>query len=162
MLIYFILYLFIEVMVSSAIAGSIGGFLTFIELILSAVIGVTILQNFRVSMMENLSKVREGKLTQEEFLQANIGKMIGAILLIVPGFFTDILGVLLQFSSFIIIISKFIKFAPTNMNNTNYENYNNRTTFTYTAHTEQTNHSKKGDEDEIIDVEIIDHNSHIK
>lgn len=137
-MIYFVAYLFIEVMVSSAIAGTIGGLLTFIEIIVSAVVGMFLLQNFRFALFENLQALSQGKITQQEFSRMNLSMALGALLLIVPGFFTDIVGILLQFEFIAVLIAnKFIK-KDTNYNNTNQ----------YT--------NKKGDED-VIDVEIIEH-----
>lgn len=136
-MIYFVAYLFIEVMVSSAIAGSIGGLLTFIEIIVSAVVGMFLLQNFRFALFENLQALSQGKITQQEFSRMNLSMALGALLLIVPGFFTDIVGILLQFEFIAVLIAnKFIK-KETNYNNTN--KYTNQ----------------KGDED-VIDVEIIE------
>lgn len=161
-MIYFLIYLFIEVMVSSTIAGSIGGLSTFIEILLSAVIGVFILQNFKFSLQDSIQKARTGQITQEEFVKTNVAKAIGAILLIVPGFFTDILGVALQFGFLTMIFTKIFKFKKPN--NNSYNN-NFRGNFEYHNNTSYKNtnyNSHKRSDDEIIDVEIIDDNKSIK
>ena len=90
-MIYFIIYLFLEVMISSYIVGGIGGFSTFIEILFTAVVGVFILKNFKYSLTDSINKARTGQITQEEFVKTNVGKGLGALLLIVPGFFTDFL-----------------------------------------------------------------------
>ncbi len=41
-----------------------------------------------------------GEITMEEFQKLSLFSILGAFLLIIPGFFSDILGVLLQFSFF--------------------------------------------------------------
>lgn len=156
-MIYFLIYLFLEVMISSTIAGEVGGLMIFLELIISSVLGIFILQNFRFGLMDSVNKVRNGEMSQEEFVKGSIGKAIGAVLLIVPGLFTDILGLLLQFSLFTVIFTKIFKFktTPRATNNTNYSQSN----YTYTNF--NTQNKKQGDED-VIDVEIIDDNKHIK
>ncbi len=158
-MLYFILYLFLEVMVSSTIAGEIGGLFTFLEIIISAVVGMTILKNFKFSLSDSINKVRNGETTQEEFIKTNIGRAIGAFLLIVPGFFTDILGILLQFSVFVVIFSKLFKFKPRQESGINNKNYS-QTSYTYTEF-DNYKTKQKGDDD-VIDVEIIDDNKSIK
>ncbi len=149
-MIYFIIYLFLEVMISSAISGEIGGLMTFFELIFSVMVGMFILKNFKYGLMDSITKVKNGEMSQEEFVKGSIGKAIGAILLIVPGFFTDILGLILQFSMFTVIFTKIFKFKTMSnpSNNTQYSH----TSYTYTNLNQNI---KKGDDD-VIDVEIID------
>jgi 2-isopropylmalate synthase/UPF0716 protein FxsA len=145
-------------MISSSISSAIGGLNTFFEILLSALIGIFILKNFKFSLTESISKARSGQITQEEFIKTNVGKAIGAIFLIVPGFFTDILGILMQLSFLVVLFSKVFKFKqPTNRTtySPNFE-YDARN-FTHTNNT-----SYKGKKDEIIDVEVIDDNNSIK
>jgi len=144
---YFLIYLFLEVMVSTTIASAIGGFMTFIEIIATAIIGIFMLQNFKYSLSSNIKDLMQGEIAQDEFMQRNLGNALGAILLIIPGFFTDILGVLLQFGVLTMIIGKIFSFKPTNTQNY-YES-------------QFTNYTRKED-DEIIDVEVIDKHSSIK
>lgn len=151
-MVYFLLYLFLEVMISSTIAGELGGLYTFLEIIVSALLGIFILQNFKFSLLDKINDVRSGDLTQEEFIKGSIGAAIGAILLIVPGFFTDILGVLLQFSFFTLLSTKLLKFRKPKQTN----QYSKQSEFRYTSYT-----TKKGDDD-VIDVEVIDDNKSIK
>lgn len=153
-MIYFLIYLFIEVMVSSYFAGEIGGLNTFLEILFSAFIGVFILNNFKYSLQENIEKIRSGKITQEEFITTNASKSIGALLLIVPGFFTDIVGLLLQFGLFVAIIGKVFSIKTTNTTNRSDH-------FTNQNSTNNTNY-KRELHDEIIDVEIINDNSTTK
>jgi len=145
-------------MISSTISSEIGGLLTFVELILSIFIGMTILRTFQFSLMEKINEVKNGQITQDEFVKSSIGKAIGAILLIVPGFFTDILGLLLQFGMFTLIFSRIFKFKPMVSNNSSYS----QQTYSYTNKFHDIEINKtKGDED-VIDVEVIDDNKHIK
>jgi 2-isopropylmalate synthase/UPF0716 protein FxsA len=99
-MIYFLIYLFLEVIVSVNISSQIGGLATFFEIILSAFYGIYILTNFRNTLMENLMSVSYKQIDMAEFERLNLFTIIGGILLIIPGFLTDILGFLLQFSAF--------------------------------------------------------------
>jgi 2-isopropylmalate synthase/UPF0716 protein FxsA len=146
---YFLLYLFIEVMVSSSIASSLGGLTTFFEIITSALIGIFILQNFKFSLLDSINQARRGEITQEEFVKTNVGRAIGAVLLIVPGFFTDIVGLVLQFGFLTMIFSKIFSFKKANTQTEFKSGINNQ-------------YYNKGEDDEIIDVEIIDSSSTIR
>lgn len=154
-MIYFLIYLFIEVMISSFFVSEIGGLNTFLEILFSAFIGIYILNNFKYSLSENIEKIRNGKITQEEFIKTNASKSFGALLLIVPGFFTDIIGLLLQFGLFVTFIGKIFSIKPTQTTNRS-ERFTNQNT------TNNTHYTKKELHDEIIDVEIIDDNNTTK
>ncbi len=99
-MIYFIVYLFLEVLLSVNISSAIGGLATFFEIILSAMVGISILVNFRKTLIENMTAVSYSCIDLEQFQRLNLFTLFGAILLIIPGFLTDILGVLMQFSVF--------------------------------------------------------------
>jgi len=105
-LIYFLIYLFLEVVISVNIASKIGGVATFFELILSAGVGFFLLVNSKYTVFESMRALMEGEITIEEFNRLNLFSMLGAILLILPGFFSDILGILLQFSFFGTLFAK--------------------------------------------------------
>lgn len=152
------MYLFLEVMISSSIASSIGGLNTFFEIIISAVIGIYLLQNFKFSLMESINEARSGQITQEEFIKTNVAKAIGAVLLIVPGFFTDFIGIALQFGFFTMFITKIFKFKKSSSKNSHYSSANS---FHY-SQTNFNNTNYKGSKDEIIDVEVIDDSKSIK
>ena len=99
-MIYFLLYLFLETIISVNIASAIGGLATFLEIVFTAFVGIAILANFRNTFLENLMAVSYAQIDLEEFQRLNLFTIIGAILLIVPGFLTDIIGALLQVSAF--------------------------------------------------------------
>jgi UPF0716 family protein affecting phage T7 exclusion len=108
-MIYFLLYLFLEVIVSVNIASAIGGVWTFVELIASALAGFALLANFRGTLAENIHALNQARIDPMEFQQLNLFAVLGAILLIVPGFLTDIIGILLQFSVFTkMLINRFV------------------------------------------------------
>ena len=99
-MIYFLIYLFLEVIISVNIASAIGGLATFFEIIFTAFVGIYILSNFRNTLVENMQAVSYSQIDLAEFERLNLFTIIGAILLIIPGFLTDIVGALLQFSAF--------------------------------------------------------------
>jgi len=157
-MIYFFIYLFLEVMISSYITSAIGGINTFFEILLSALVGIFILRNFQFSLTDSINKARSGQITQEEFIKTNVGRAIGAVFLIVPGFFTDLLGLLMQLPFLVVLFSKIFKFkTPTNTTSysTNFE-------FDARDYSKTNNTNYKGKKDEIIDVEIIDDNNSLK
>jgi 2-isopropylmalate synthase/UPF0716 protein FxsA len=138
-MIYFLVYLFLEVVISTNISSAIGGVNTFFELILSAFVGIILLVNFRTTLIQNLRCVSEQQIDLQRFQELNLFTIFGAFLLIIPGFLTDIIGVLLQFSVFVsILVNRFsAKYTPKSTNTHNYTK----------------------EEDNVIDVEIISDDS---
>ncbi len=146
-MIYFVVYLFLEVLVSVNISSAIGALATFIEIVISAFVGISILINFRKTLVENLTAVSYNCIDLEQFQKLNLFTLIGAILLIIPGFMTDILGTLMQFS---VVTSMFV-----NRYNVKSGNCKANTQESF----KQNNIQKDSD---VIDVEIINNNSSIK
>jgi UPF0716 family protein affecting phage T7 exclusion len=142
-MIYFLIYLFLEVIVSVNISSAIGGLATFLEIVLSAFLGVAILANFKATLRENIMAVSYSCIDLKQFQSLNLFTIIGAILLIIPGFLTDIVGILLQFSVFTtMLVNRYnMSFGKCN---TKYE---------------KNNIEKDID---VIDVEIISDNSRVK
>ena len=132
-------------MISTNISSQIGGFNTFLELVASAFLGFALLVNFRTTLIENMQAFSMQKIDLQEFQRLNIFAVLGAILLIVPGFLTDIIGILLQFS----VVTKMLvnRFTAKSI-------YQNNTSF----REEQSQiHTQK--DDDVIDVEIINNDS---
>jgi len=144
-MLYFLVYFFLEVLVSVNISSAIGGLATFFEIMITAFIGISILVNFRQTLVENMTAVSYNCIDLEQFQRLNLFTLFGAILLILPGFLTDIIGILLQFSVFTSMI----------VNRYNVKSGNYNTTF------DGENINSKKDSD-VIDVEIIEHNTPIK
>jgi UPF0716 family protein affecting phage T7 exclusion len=95
-MIYFLIYLFLEVMITTDIASRIGGLATFSEIVLSAFLGILILINFRHTLVENMRALQMAQINMEGFLQRNLLGLFGAILLILPGFLGDMIGIAMQ------------------------------------------------------------------
>ncbi len=88
-------------------------------------------------MMGNMQSMRQGKLDLRRFQNASMSYFIAAILLIIPGVFSDLLGVIAFFYS--IYLQFIAKITP-----------------------EGTTHFTKQGDDDVIDVEIIDEHSSSK
>lgn len=99
-MIYFVIYLFLEVLLSVNISSAIGGLMTFFEIVISAFIGIAILVNFRKTLTENMTAVSYNCIDLKQFQSLNLFTIFGAILLILPGFLTDAIGIMMQFSVF--------------------------------------------------------------
>jgi len=103
-------YLFFEVVISVQVAGLLGGIGTFLEIMLSGVVGIALLANVKTTMAESFQAMSSNCITMKEFQELNIFALLGAILLILPGILSDIAGILMQFSVFTaLIISRFNK-----------------------------------------------------
>jgi 2-isopropylmalate synthase/UPF0716 protein FxsA len=142
-MLYFLVYLFLEVLVSVSISSAIGSVMTFLEIVGSAAIGITILINFRKTLVANITAVAYDCIDLEQFQRLNLFTLFGAILLIIPGFLTDIIGILMLFSVFTAML----------VNRYNVKSTNCKTNFSQT-------HIKK--DSNVIDVEIISDNATIK
>ncbi|MDR0467286.1 MAG: FxsA family protein [Campylobacteraceae bacterium] len=127
--ILFLAYLFVEVYVTITIASEIGFFFTFLTIVFTAIFGIILIFKTPFKIAEIMQNVL-GKASS--FIAIGISailRIFAAILLIFPGFFGDILGLILLVVS-ILITPKI-------------DAYNDK-------------HSKESkNKEEIIDVEII-------
>ena len=130
-MIYFLIYMFLEILVSYEFTSLFTPLGMFLEILITAILGVALFKNLNISLIENMQKVLRREISQEEFISIGLFKFIGAILLIIPGVFTDILGVLMQFDIFGSFVAR--HFLP---------------------HRENYNHNNF--DDDIIDVEIVE------
>jgi len=147
---YLLAYLFIEIMVSTQFASSLGGFMTFVEVVVSAMLGGALIRRTPMRMMEAMQSIKENGLENDHLRLIPIMSVAGGLLLIIPGFFSDILGLLLQFSFSATLLAKITK----NKQHTRYNNHY-ETKFEIKTKPKGTN---KGDDD-VIDVEIIERDS---
>jgi len=106
----FFAYLFIEVILSVQVAEMIGGLGVFAEIMLSGFFGLALLLNVKTTMVESLKAMSNNCISMKEFQELNIFALLGAVFLILPGIFSDMIGVLMQFSVFTaLLVSKFNK-----------------------------------------------------
>ncbi len=106
LLIGFLLLLFVEVMVSSEFASMVGGVVFFFEIILGFVVGAFILANFRYAIVEQINNFAFGKISQEELISKGVFSLVGALLIMLPGIVSDVIGILMQFQWFAAFAAK--------------------------------------------------------
>ncbi len=127
-------FFLLELYLSLKTGETIGFFWSVIWIIVSAVAGMILLQNSPHAIMGQMQSVQRGKLNLKKFQDASMAYFIGAILLIIPGVFSDFLGVFaLAYTLYLQFIAKI---TP-----------------------EQTNFKTNKGDDNVIDVEIIDEHS---
>ena len=128
-------YFFIELYVSLKTGENIGFAWSVIWIMGSFMLGMALLQKSQQTMMGNMQSMRQGKLDMRKFQNAGMSYFVGAILLMIPGVFSDFLGLIALFYTFYL---QFVaKITPESKNN---------------------NFNPQGD-DNVIDVEIIDEHS---
>jgi UPF0716 protein FxsA len=132
-MIYFLVYLFIEIFVTYEFTQMVSPLGMFLEVLLSGLAGVFILRTLQFSLVDSMQKVARREISQEEFMSIGLFKLIGAFLLILPGVFSDILGILMQFDEFGAFVAR--KLLPK-------------------REYKETNPFEK--DDDIIDVEIVE------
>ncbi|SFV64844.1 hypothetical protein MNB_SV-12-136 [hydrothermal vent metagenome] len=131
-------YFFLELYFSLAVGSNIGFINTVIWILLTFMIGMGLLKNAHLSILKNMQSVSLGRLNAKSFHDASTSYFLGAILLIIPGVFSDFLGLIA------LIYTMFLQFGGT------IPSINKRTNIK--------NSNKQGD-DNVIDVEIIEYDT---
>lgn len=124
----------IELYLSLKTGETIGFFWSVVWIVLSFALGMILLQKSSQTMMGNMQSMRQGKLDLRRFQNVSMAYFIGAILLIIPGVFSDFLGIIALF--YTLYLQFVAKITP-----------------------EGTTHFTKQGDDDVIDVEIIDEHS---
>ena len=124
----------IELYLSLSTGENIGFVWSVIWIVGSFILGLNLLKRSSQTMMGNMNAMREGKLNIDNFKNANMSYFTGAILLMIPGVFSDVLGVIALFYTLYLQFMVTLTPKQTNAN---------------------THFTKQGDQD-VIDVEIID------
>ena len=125
----------IELYLSLKTGETIGFLWSVIWIVLSFALGMLLLQKSSQTMVGNMQSMRAGKLDLQRFQNVSMSYFVGAILLIIPGVFSDLLGVIALFYS--LYLQFVVKITPEGT----------------------TTHFKKQGDDNVIDVEIIDEHS---
>lgn len=99
----FFFYLFIELIGVLYVANHWGVFSMFAEVIVSAFIGVLVLINTQASISDTLGGLRQSRVGAKDFIRGNFAKVFGGILLILPGVFCDIFGVIILINAYFIL-----------------------------------------------------------
>ena len=130
-MILLVAYFIIELLASIKLGISIGFGWSVVWVILTSILGGVLLKLSPYAIMDSFNKIGFEKFNIVSAQNAAISYVLGAIMLIIPGVFSDILGILLLLYTLYLRI-----FAKIPTERKNYTNY-------------------KGDDD-VIDVEIID------
>ena len=131
MMFFAIPFFLLELYLSLKMGETIGFMWSVIWIVSTIFIGMILLQNSPHAIMNQMQSVQKGKLNLKKFQDASMSYFIGAILLIIPGVFSDFMGIVAL--SYTVYLHFIAKITP-----------------------EQTNiYTKKGDND-VIDVQIID------
>lgn len=99
----FFFYLFIELIGVLYVANRWGVFGMFAEVIVSAFIGVLVLINTQASISDTLGGLRQSRVGAKDFIRGNFAKVFGGILLVLPGVFCDIFGVIILINAYFIL-----------------------------------------------------------
>jgi len=137
-MLFLIPYLFLELYLSLAVGAEIGFLWSVIWIVSSMMLGMGLLQNAQMTMAKSMGGLASGKLNMKSFHDSATSYFLGAILLIIPGVFSDILGIIALLYTF------YLQLGGTIPNSKNKTNINNK--------------NKQGDDD-VIDVEIIESSS---
>jgi len=138
-MIFIFAYFLLELFFSLQVGARIGFLWSVIWIVTTFIIGMGLIQNAHTTIKMNMQSLSVGKLDMKAFHDSATSYFLGAILLIVPGVFSDILGVIALLYTFYL---QFGGTIPSSKNKTNINNLN-----------------KQGDDD-VIDVEIIESSSH--
>ncbi len=132
MIVLIIPFFLIELYLSLKTGENIGFLWSVIWIMGSFMLGMGLLQKSSHTMMGNMYSMRQGKLDLRGFQNASMAYFVGAILLMIPGVFSDLLGV------FALCYTVYLQFVAK-----------------ITPENTKKNFKKQGD-DNVIDVEIID------
>ena len=124
----------IELYLSLKTGESIGFLWSVVWIVVTFAFGMMLLQRSSQTMLGNMQSMRQGKLDLRRFQNVSMAYFIGAILLMIPGVFSDFLGLMAFFYS--LYFQFIVKITP-----------------------ERTTHFTKQGDDNVIDVEIIDEHS---
>lgn len=128
-------YLFLELYFSLMVGSEIGFLWSVIWIVATFIVGMGLLKNAHLSLMKNMQSVSLGKLNAQSFHDASLSYFLGAILLLIPGVFSDFLGVMA------LLYTMFLQFGGTIPFIKNKNNIKN---------------SNQQGEMDVIDVEIIE------
>ena len=121
----------LELFLSLAVGEEIGFLWTVVWIGVSFIFGMMLLRSSPKAMVGNLEAVKQGKLDLGRFKSASMLHVAGAVLFIIPGVFSDFLGLLALL--YTLYLQFIVKITP-----------------------EQTDNYKKQGDENVIDVDIID------
>jgi len=131
-------YLFLELYFSLSVGSDIGFLWSVIWIVTTFIIGMGLLKNAHINLIKSMQSVQLGRLNAQSFHDASLSYFLGALLLLIPGVFSDFLGLMALLYTIFLQLGGTIPFIK---NKTNIKNPN-----------------QQGERD-VIDVEIIEHNT---
>jgi len=134
-MIFIIPYFFLELYFSLAVGSKIGFLGSVIWILTTFMIGMGLLKNAHLSILKSFGSLSSGRLDSQSFHDSATAYLLGAILLIIPGVFSDFIGGMALLYSLFLQLGGTI---PSIKNKNNIKNSN-----------------QQGD-DNVIDVEIIE------
>lgn len=127
-------FFLLELYLSLKTGEAIGFWWSVVWIVLSFALGMMLLQKYPQTLMGNMQSIKQGKLDIRRFQNVSMSYFIAAVLLIIPGVFSDFLGIIALF--YTLYLQFVVKITP-----------------------KQTTHFTKQGDDHVIDVEIIDEHS---
>ncbi|WP_158654754.1 MULTISPECIES: FxsA family protein [unclassified Helicobacter] len=104
--IIFLFYIILEFVSIIYVGNYLGFFPLLSEIIISAFIGILILFNLRMELADVLNNILQNKIQISAFVRGNFAKFFGGVLLIFPGVFCDIFGIILLINAYFILKQK--------------------------------------------------------
>ncbi len=139
-----LVYLLLETFITIAFAARVGALGLFLEIIVTFILGISVLFNFGGIVMHSLQVLRWGKIASSDVALATLLQLVGAILMILPGVLSDVAGVILVIVGFLMVGS-----APKKQDGTYSKTYSKNS---YEKNSED---SQYVPDEDIIDVEVI-------
>ena len=127
-----LIYLFIEVMATSWFSSTYGGGMLFVEFLTTGIIGVVMISSTGTHMRDSLMRLKRGEIDPRDLMSSTISRIVGGVLLFIPGIISDIIGIILQFN--------LTRFSKKDINKEYSQNA----------------YGENNENDDIIDVEVID------
>ena len=119
-MLYFLIFFFAEIFITIEVGGYLGGFLSIIEIIISFFIGVMLLKFLKLNFIEGIMDLAKRDIDKKNFVIRNILSLVGCLFLMLPGFLSDFIGLLFQFSMMENVILRFMGKSKLNRNDDDY------------------------------------------
>jgi len=107
-LILFVIYGWVEFEAMAVMVDAIGGLLSFLGIFATAIIGIQLLRSQSAQIMGSFrNQLAKGELNSDA-ITSSLSLLLGAILMLLPGYVTDFLGVLCFVPGLRVIIGRFL------------------------------------------------------
>ena len=107
-LILFVIYGWVEFEAMAVVVDAIGGLLGFLGIFATAIIGIQLLRSQSAQIMGGFrSQLAQGQLNSDA-IASSLSLLLGAILMLLPGYVTDVMGLLCFVPGLRVIIGRFL------------------------------------------------------